>query len=169
MTVSDLQDFYDYSYWANRRLLQVIARLTPEEFTRTVAGSYGSVRNTLVHVLSAEWGWLDRCGGPSRPGKLRPEDFSTLESLISTWDQVEGYMRGFLSGLRDDDLTRIVEYPGEGGAVRAMPMGPLLHHGIIHAAHHRGQVALLLRALGHSPGNFDLVIYSGERLGVPAW
>jgi uncharacterized damage-inducible protein DinB len=92
-----------------------------------------------------------------------------LERLISTWDQVERYMREFLSTLRDDDLMRIVEYPGEGGAVRAMPIGPLLHHSIIHAAHHRGQVALLLRALGHPPGNIDLIIYSAERRGVPAW
>ena len=29
--------------------------LTPEEFTRSVAGSYESIRNTLVHVLSAEY------------------------------------------------------------------------------------------------------------------
>ena len=29
----------------------------PDEFTRSVAGSDGSIRNTLVHVLSAEWAW----------------------------------------------------------------------------------------------------------------
>src|SRR5207344_189836 len=50
MTVKDLEGLYDYNYWANGRLLQVVSRLTPEEFTRQVAGSYGSVRNTLVHV-----------------------------------------------------------------------------------------------------------------------
>ena len=63
MTVKDLERLYDYGYWANKKLLAVVAQLTPEQFTQTVAGSYGSVRNTLVHILSAEWGWLDRCGG----------------------------------------------------------------------------------------------------------
>jgi len=56
MRVKDLEELFDYSYWANDRLFEVAAQLTPEQFTKPVAGSYGSVRNTLVHVLSAEWG-----------------------------------------------------------------------------------------------------------------
>ena len=79
MTVDDLQRLYDYGYWANRKLLAVACELTPEEFTRTVAGSYGSVRNTLVHVLSAEWGWLDRCGGHGRGPALQADDYTNVE------------------------------------------------------------------------------------------
>ncbi len=56
MTVKDLEGLYDYGYWANKKLFQVISQLTPEEFTSPAGGSYGSIRNTLVHVLSAEWG-----------------------------------------------------------------------------------------------------------------
>jgi uncharacterized damage-inducible protein DinB len=33
-------------------------QLTPEQFTEQVSGSYGSVRNTLVHIMSTEWGWV---------------------------------------------------------------------------------------------------------------
>src|SRR5437016_4987066 len=84
LRVSDLEQLYDYSYWANRRLFAVIQHLTPEEFCRPVAGSYGSIRNTLVHVLSAEWGWLDRCGGPPRGPRLDPANYPTFESLDVT-------------------------------------------------------------------------------------
>ena len=73
MTVRDLKERYDYGYWANQKLFKVLETLTPEEFTQSVAGSYGSIRNTLVHVLSAEAGWLERCGGPERrQGTSRP-------------------------------------------------------------------------------------------------
>ncbi len=41
MTVKDLEGLYDDGYWADKRLLHVIAQLTPEAFTRPVAGSYG--------------------------------------------------------------------------------------------------------------------------------
>jgi uncharacterized damage-inducible protein DinB len=105
MTVKDLEAFYDYNYWANGRLLQVVSRLTPEEFTRQVAGSYGSVRNTLVHVLSTEWGWLERCGGHQRGVRLKSEDYPTFESLTATWTSVEKYVREFLSTLADEDLA----------------------------------------------------------------
>src|SRR5262245_29181162 len=63
MTVNDLERRFDYGYWANARLFAVISQLTTEQFTQNVAGSYGSIRNTLVHALSTEWGWLARCGG----------------------------------------------------------------------------------------------------------
>jgi uncharacterized damage-inducible protein DinB len=62
MRARDLQELSDYSDWAYKRLLQVIARLRADEFTRTVSGSYGSIRNTLVHVMRAEWGWIDFYG-----------------------------------------------------------------------------------------------------------
>jgi uncharacterized damage-inducible protein DinB len=169
MTVKDLERLYDYGYWANRKLFPVVSQLTPEQFTQTVAGSYGSIRNTLVHVLSAEWGWLDRCGGPQRGPALKPDDFPTVESLVTTWSRVEGYVREFLSKLKDEDLVRIVEFTNPRGEKRSGLLGPLLQHGATHGVHHRGQVAVLLRALGHTPGNFDLLFYDAEKNSVLAW
>jgi uncharacterized damage-inducible protein DinB len=162
MTVKDLQVWYDYSAWANEKLFEVIARLTPEQFTEPVAGSYGSVRNTMVHVLSAEWGWLDRCGGATRGPALIADDYPTLALLLDRWQQVEGQVRTFLAELRDEDLDRIVEFAFGGGPRHAMRVGDLMHHAAIHGVHHRGQVALLLRLLGQVPGNFDILIYYGR-------
>jgi uncharacterized damage-inducible protein DinB len=163
MTLDDLKRRYDYNYWANRKLFAVVSQLTPEQFARNVAGSYGSVRNTLVHMMSAEWGWIDRCGGPSRPAQLKPDDYPTAESVIEQWALVEGYAREFLGTLTDDDLQRIVEFTLGVTGKRAMPLGELLQHASTHGVHHRGQVALLLRVLGVPPGNFDLLFYDAER------
>ena len=102
MTVKDLEDLYDYDSWASKKLFEVISQLSPEEFTRDVAGSYGSIRNTLVHVVSAEWGWLDRCGGPARGPRLNAADYPTVESLITTWTTVAAHVREFLSTLIED-------------------------------------------------------------------
>jgi uncharacterized damage-inducible protein DinB len=148
MTVKDLKTLFDYSYWANGKLLEVLSQLTPEQFTRPVAGSYGSIRNTMVHMLSAEWGWLDRCGGTPRGAALKAADYPTLASLFDRWRQVEAYVRQFLATLRDEDLGRVVEFGLGGGQRYAMPLGELMHHAAVHGVHHRGQVALLLRDLG---------------------
>jgi uncharacterized damage-inducible protein DinB len=169
MTIKDLEVLYDYGYWANRKLFDVIAQLTPEQFTQAVAGSYGSIRNTMVHVLSAEAGWLDRCGGPKRGPRLNPADFPTVESVIQAWNRVEAQVREFLARLKDEDLARNAEYPTERSGKVSMAVGELMQHAANHAVHHRGQVALLLRLLGHAPGNFDILIYFAEKRGVPAW
>jgi len=163
MTIDDLRRRYDYSYWANEKLFGVIAQLTTAEFTQGVAGSWGSIRNTLVHTMSAEWGWIDRCGGPTRGPALKADDYPTAESLIAQWAVVEVYMRQFLSSLHNDDLEKAIDFNLPQAGKRTMALGELLEHGANHAVHHRGQVALLLRVLGHVPGNFDLLFYDAEK------
>ena len=124
-----------------------------------MAGSYGSIRNTLVHSLSAEWGWLDRSGGPARGPKLDAEKYPTLESLVADWLKLERYLRGFLAGQSDESLARVVEFSFDGVTSYSLTVGEMLQHAAVHGAHHRGQVALLLRMLGVVPGNFDMLFY----------
>jgi len=166
MTAKDLQELYDYGHWANRKLFEGLSQITPEEFTRSVAGSYGSIRNSLVHAISAEWGWLDRCGGPQRGARLKADDYPTLQSVIELSTKVEGHGREFLSNLTDGDLSRIVEFNFGGPESHSMTVGQILRHGAIHSVHHRGQVALLCRMLGHAPGNFDALFYYAASAAV---
>lgn len=163
MTVKDLEILFDYGYWANRKLFAVMSQLTPEQFTQTVDGSHGSIRNTMVHVLSAEWGWLSRCGGPDRGAPLNSADFPTFDSLLAVWNKVESHLRDFLFRLRDEDLVRSVEFTIGGGEKRSMPVGELLQHAANHGVHHRGQVSLLLRLLGCNPEDFDILIYHADK------
>lgn len=163
MTVDDLRRLYDYGYWANGKLFQVMAQMAPEQFTQAVAGSYGSIRNTMVHVMSAEWGWVERCGGPKRGAALSADNYPTVAALAEAWADVEGKVRGFLDELQDDDLDQLVSFTIPRGEPRMMPIGELLQHAANHGAHHRGQVALLIRILGYVPGNVDMLIYDAEQ------
>jgi uncharacterized damage-inducible protein DinB len=99
---------------------------------------------------------------------LNPQDYPTVESLVQSWIRVEEYVRSFLSGLKDEDLTRDIQFAIGGGPKHSIPLGDLMQHAAVHAVHHRGQIALLLRTLGYGPGNFDLLLYVGEKRGVPA-
>jgi uncharacterized damage-inducible protein DinB len=163
VTVEDLEDLFDYGYWANRKVFLALAPLPPEQFTEALAGSYGSIRNTLVHAMSAEWGWLSRCGGPERGPALKADDYPTVASVTEQWGRIEGYMRQFLSTLKGEEVSRDVEFVDPQGARRTMVMGELMRHAAAHSVHHRGQVALLLRLIGHSAGNFDMFLYYTER------
>jgi uncharacterized damage-inducible protein DinB len=163
MTIEALTDQYSYGYWANKKLFDVIAQLTPEEFTRNAAGTYGSIRSTLVHMLSAESGWLERCGGPMRGGRLNPNDFPTFQSVLEGWQKQEANLIRLLGQLSDEDLHREVAFSLDQSDEYLLTLGELLHHAAIHGVHHRGQIALLLRLLGHAPGNFDVLIYYRNR------
>ena len=161
MTVDDLKTLFAYSSWANASLRDVVSGLTTEQFTRQVAGSYGSIRNTMVHMLSAEWGWLERCGGWPRGEKLSPDRYPTPASLIDQWSKVEAKVREFLAATSERDLNGVTEFT-IGDRTYRQERGQLLRHAAIHSVHHRGQVSLLIRALGKTPGNFDLLFYTEE-------
>ena len=162
ISAAALARLYDYSSWANQRILAACRQLSPDEFTQSVAGSYGSVRNTFVHTLSAEWGWLERCGGPPRGARLVAEDFPTLESVAEVWGRVETSMRAYLAGLDDASAAEEVTFTLGAGPAQTATRGDLLTHVVVHAVHHRGQVSLLIRELGYAPGNVDFLIYLAE-------
>ena len=159
MTIAELRTLYDYSYWANARLFPVVLRLTTEQFTQALPGAYGSVRHTLVHMLSAEWGWLERTGGWPRGPKLDPGNFPTALTIVEQWAHVEQHVRGFLDTLQDHDLKREVAFAIGAGPQHTLTIGQLLQHAALHGVHHRGQLALLLRSLGAAPVEVDLLWY----------
>src|SRR6516225_6854401 len=51
---------YDYSRWARRRILTVASTLGRDDFIRPMGNSFSSIRDTLAHILGAEWIWLER-------------------------------------------------------------------------------------------------------------
>lgn len=97
--------------------------------------------------------------GARRGVALKPVDYPTAESVERAWRDVERNVRDFLAELKDEDLARPVEFSLGGGPASVMALGQLMHHAANHGVHHRGQVALLLRCLGHTPGNVDLLLY----------
>lgn len=162
MSIAELTEQFDYGYWANAKLFRAVETLTLEQFVQPVAGSYGSVRNTLVHTMSAEWGWLDRSGGPHWGPKLAASDYPDFESIRSRWEWIEREARAFFARVRDEDLGRVAEF-SFGGPTMTLSVAEMLRHAAIHGVHHRGQVALLLRLLGCPPGDFDMDGYYIEK------
>jgi uncharacterized damage-inducible protein DinB len=72
-------------------------------------------------------------------------------------------MRAFLTGLTNEDLSRQIAFALGNAPKQSIALGELLQHAIVHAVHHRGQVAPLVRMLGYTPRNFDMLIYSAEK------
>jgi uncharacterized damage-inducible protein DinB len=49
-----LATLFRHNRWANLRLLDTCAGLSDAQWQAGVLGTYGSVRDTLVHLLAAE-------------------------------------------------------------------------------------------------------------------
>jgi uncharacterized damage-inducible protein DinB len=162
MTSDMVRTLYRYSAWATARILEHAARLRPDELAKPSGASFGSVRETLVHIMAAQWIWLARWKGISPTSLFDARDFPDIASIRARWDQIDGETQRFVAGLTDADLGRVVEYKNTRGERWAYPLWQQVVHQMNHATQHRGEVAAALTELGHSPGDLDLLIYIDE-------
>src|ERR1051326_4116640 len=110
MQPETIRELYLYNHWANQRSLASVEPLPAEEFTRAMGNSFSSIRDTLAHILGAEWIWLERWLGRSPRELLPAADFPTLQSLRVRWQAVEQDRNRFLQTLTPDRLPQSISY-----------------------------------------------------------
>ena len=161
---SDILTLFDYNYWANARVLNAAARLTPGQFTAPAGLSHGSLRGALVHILGAEMVWRLRCAEGISPSALPDEeDFPSAEALRERWLYEEQKMRAYLNSLSDEAFNQTVQYKTTKGVPFENVLWNLLAHVVNHGTQFRAEAGIALTAYGQSPGDLDLLLYFREK------
>ncbi len=166
MEVAEARVLYEFNRWANRRVIGAIGALREDEFRRDLGNSFPSVRDTLVHILAAEWSWLERWSG-NTPG-ADPDHWPALDldGVRKELEAVEERQIAFVRSLDADAMRRDVRYRSMAGDERAEPLGWLLRHVVNHSSYHRGQIVTMLRQLGAPAVATDLVLFYREHVRV---
>ena len=163
MHKTDIQLLIDYNYWANARILRSAAQLSSAQFLAPYPVSFGSLRGTLVHILGAEYNWRMRFQeGISLSAMLPEADFPDLESLQRRWTAEETATRAFVASRGDEDFQRRVQYKTTKGVPQETILWQILAHVVNHGTQFRSEAGVLLTALGHSPGDTDLIYFLRE-------
>jgi uncharacterized damage-inducible protein DinB len=168
-TKDDIQLLYEYDRWANNGVLQAVSTLSAAEFTRDLGGSFRSVRDTLVHIVRCEEGWLTCWKEPSPSSTFvtdfwkrhhalfNPKAFPDLAALQLKWAEVEREQVEFVNRVTNESLGRMLP-------IRTTQIGlaHLMQHSANHSTYHRGQVALMMRQLTAEPLATDFAIFLME-------
>jgi uncharacterized damage-inducible protein DinB len=164
MTPEEIRILYAYNSWANHRVLDACVPLSTAQVTQDLHSSFPSLRDTLAHIMLAEWLWLERWQG--RSPAFPPSDFADLASIRNRWQTIEVDLTAFIHQLSAADLDRVVEYKNTKGHAFSNPMRQMLQHLVNHGTYHRGQITTMLRQLGATPLTTDLIAYYRERSGA---
>jgi uncharacterized damage-inducible protein DinB len=159
MDAERLRALYEFNRWANATVLGAVSALRPEEWTRDLGNSFPSVRDTLVHILWAEWIWLSRWKGGSPKLMFDPTEFATVDLLRTRWLEVEHEQVEFVAGVSEESLRTVIEYVNTRGESFAYPLWQMLQHVVNHSTYHRGQVTMMLRQLGATPVPTDFLVF----------
>jgi uncharacterized damage-inducible protein DinB len=163
---------FRYNWWANQRILARLDALAETDYRAPAPGlSFESLHGTLVHLAVAEVVWLARWRGEAPPEALKDARASaqmaashlpTLDAVRSLMEREREKQRDFVEDLRDEDLPRPVSYQTQYGEANSQPLQELIAHMVNHGTQFRAEAAVRLSQLGHSPGDFDLIVYLRE-------
>ena len=162
MNTQDIQLLYRYNRWANKRILDTVARITNEQFLAPDSYPHGGLRGTLTHTLFAEWIWRNRWQGESPTERIKPEEFSTLDSLRARWLEEEKALDAFVQSLTNEKLNSPFQYKNTRGEPLENILWQVMLHLVNHGTQHRGEAAAMLTELGHSPGDIDFIVFLRE-------
>ncbi len=160
-----LAEMFRQNLWANLRLLDVCSKLSEEQLEATVAGTRGTIRETLLHNLGADGRYAARLRGTPVDGTvnertpwtgiepLKASAKATGEALVQL--ALAFSEERWLSGSQERRAFRVAA-------------SLLLVQAFNHGTEHRSQVNTVLTQLGIEPPALDGWTY-GEDTGRFVW
>ena len=164
-TLSDpLHVFLRQHRWATLRVLDACAAAGEPILDATAQGTYGTVRDTLVHLVAAE-GRFARLleGQPPRHPMRERAGFPGFAALREEYCQVADALADHALVLALDQLLRGTWLDG---TAYAIPVLAMVQQALHHSSEHRQQLAVLLTQCGVEPPALDPMTFWREELGV---
>jgi uncharacterized damage-inducible protein DinB len=164
---ASLTDAFRHHTWATLRIFDACADLPGDQLAAPVVGTYGSILETLRHIVGAD-AWYLHVLTRGRVEAIDEErlDLAQLRAIaeqqVVDWELVVQAEPN-----PDEDIVVRRGDGSEGHATAGIRLAQVIHHG----TDHRSQVCTALTTLGHEPPEIDVWAY-GEAVGrsfdVPA-
>jgi uncharacterized damage-inducible protein DinB len=152
MTKTLMDDAFAHHMWATLQVIDVCAGLDPDGLEATAPGTYGTILDTLRHIVSADASYLfAMTGGTVQPIEEERMDLAELRKAT------EGFASEYTSLLATDlDPDRVVVRRRDDGSETHAPLGIRLAQVVHHGTDHRSQVCTILSTLGVEPPMIDV-------------
>jgi uncharacterized damage-inducible protein DinB len=153
-----LEQLLDYNSWATARLLDTLGNVPAEVLDAAGPGGYGTVRETMTHVLSAERSYVARLSGGTPPA-------DPLEALdLAGLHEQAAELRAAAAELAERLPKPETVYQRRLGPVTAATVFTQL---VQHGCEHRAQVTSILSAHGIAVPSLEPWAHGREIAGLP--
>ncbi len=144
-----LHDLAHHNGWATAQVLAFCQGLDKPTLETTVPGTFGTIIETLRHIIDAEASYLFRLTGAWPTHPWCGDDAVGLDVLAERAAVLATTFEQFLAG--DWDSERLGEARGDDGEVFTVRAGIFLTQALHHANEHRAHVCTILGAMGYDP------------------
>lgn len=155
----------DYNNWADNTAMEWLNQITDEQWNQIITSSFSSVKQTAIHIASAEKIWIDFWKDLPDPVYLSGEFNGTKTDLIEIWKKASTGLKSFVETNPEENYRQQITFRYPRGGHGAMEFWQTFSHIINHSTYHRGQLVTLLRQAGFTKlSSIDLATYYLKRL-----
>lgn len=154
-----LLELYTHHRWANRKLFDACERLADAELDASIDGVYGTIRDTLVHLVAADTRYIAAMRNEPRPTEVSEDKpFPGFAFLRQHMEASCATLLKIAADVRPDDRMR-GEMRGESYDLPlSVPLAQVINHG----TEHRANITSIMLARGLEPPGLDLWHYARE-------
>lgn len=142
----------EYNYWANKRSLASIKKLTENN---------EQPLKIFSHILLAEELWLKRIK-QNAPEEQNFWEIIPMDKCNSLIEKNKNEWSEFLISQMPDVLVKKIPYVNSKGIKYENTLEEIFTHVINHSTYHRGQIASIVRELGGQPALTDYIVFARE-------
>jgi uncharacterized damage-inducible protein DinB len=154
-----LVELFRHNAWANQCLFDACEELSDAQLDAAVVGTFGTIRDTLVHLVGAQERYVAALGTGVVSAIREREPFPGL-AVLSDAARTSGEALVELAERAQSGATVTAKWRGE---IYTAPIWLLFVQAINHATEHRAQVAAILTQQGIQPPSMDGWTYHEDR------
>ena len=149
-----LADAFGHHIWATLRVLDACAALDDEQLASTVPGTYGSIIDTLRHLVGGDVFYLNVLMDRVEPFDEERGDIPTMRAVMDA--HAADWQRLIAGDI--DPAADVIEREDNGWRTHA-PLGIRLAQALHHGTDHRSQISTALTTLQIDPPDTDVWEY----------
>jgi uncharacterized damage-inducible protein DinB len=140
---SVLTTLFEHNAWANLKLLDFCAGLSDAQLDATAIGCFGSIRDTLVHIIDAEVSYVERVNGKLPPNPLSENQFPGFVVLKDAVHWAGDALLLLALSARQD--TNVRQRPPR--RRYEYKLATLMIQAVTHSTEHRTQISAIITQL----------------------
>jgi uncharacterized damage-inducible protein DinB len=146
-----LFELIEYNLWANRRIMSQSLDLAHESSLIDVLECRNSIRAVLLHMLKADWIWLDLWRGKAIIDYPLEWDAFTLDQIAPVWNHLQVNMLEQLHALSAPGPSYDLDFSNGDERLSILKLERTVMMVVNHDSYYRGEISNLIDMLGYEP------------------
>ncbi|CDQ39170.1 MULTISPECIES: DinB family protein [Virgibacillus] len=155
---------YDYHAWANRVIIDRLKELPEDIYHKEIQSGFSSVSKVLSHIYIVDCTWFGVISGKSMSEAMTSANELSEQVETKNIDEVEKLYLDLSERYNallnsQENLERVISVNNPYAGLLETSVSETVLHVVTHGSYHRGNIATMLRQMGHTSVMQDYGLY----------